>query len=181
MCVGGEGGGLKEENSWNQLIVFTTLRLLVSCIYIKHSNNIEEYICYAILLWPLYVVDIKSCHPEGGLILKSCHPEGGLFLKSCHPEGLFFLKSCHPKGGLFLNSCHPEGGLILKSCHPMEVWFSKVVTPREVWFSKVVTPREVCFSYCFSLKENNICWGFINWYDANNCFILPQATLGEIA
>ena len=38
------GGGLIEEYSWNQLILFTTLRLLVSCIYIKHSYSIEEYI-----------------------------------------------------------------------------------------------------------------------------------------
>jgi hypothetical protein len=43
-----------------------TLRLLVSCIYFKYSFNrsIEEYIYYAITIWPLYVVDIKSCHHE---------------------------------------------------------------------------------------------------------------------
>ena len=67
----GRGGHLRDEYSWNQYICFTTLRLLVSCIYFKYSfsRSIEEYIYYAITIWPLYVVDIKSCHHEGGLLL----------------------------------------------------------------------------------------------------------------
>jgi hypothetical protein len=74
----GWGVHLRDEHSWNQYICFTTLRLLVSCIYFKYSFNrsIEEYIYYAIPIWPLYVVDIKGCHHEGCLLLLWVWPEG---------------------------------------------------------------------------------------------------------
>jgi hypothetical protein len=39
------------------------------------------------------------------------------------------------------------------------------------WMSKVVTPREVCFPYFFSLKENNLYWGLINWFSPHTMAI----------
>ena len=53
------------------------------------------------------------------------------------------------------------------------------------WISKVVTTREVCYSYGFGLKGNNLFLRFailiITTCNGNNCFILLQATLVEIA
>lgn len=56
------------RGGWSQIIILTTLRILVPYICFKHSYKvvIEECMYYTMLLLPLYLVNIKNCHPARG-------------------------------------------------------------------------------------------------------------------